>query len=896
MTQQRSDALAGRRILTGALVAVPALVLSPGGTEAQVRPDPPPVSAVGDTVTVVPAAQYDASAFHRHFLGPGWREVWITPVDVEVFDFDTYGGGVDWERRGGGNQSITLHLEARDDWREYIFRSVNKFPNQALPDPLVNTVVGDMIGDLISSTFPAAPLMVPPLLEALDILHVEPVLRIMPDDPRLEVYQDTFAGMLGTVELKPNEGPDDTPGFAGSEKIKGTEEFMNDLEESKEHRLDEWEFLEARLVDFLINDTDRSRDNMRWVRYGEEGDYRWRPLPIDRDWAFLDAGGWLGSIAGDIYPKFADFGPNYPSVNALTYTSHLLDRELLQRLTRDDFVATADRVSRLITDDVIEASIARMPDRWQTGTGAPAWIRESLRGRRAQLEDIALQFYDYLATDVDIHATDEPDLAIVERHGDGRVTVLMTWPEGHARSGEPFFQRTFLPRETSEVRVFLRGDDDVARVVGAASGPIRVRLIGGGGDDRLVDEAGGGDTYLYDARGDNELVPGSGTHMSTREWDAPAATEGLRAGGSWAPDWGDRSGWSPTVDYGDRAGLVIGLGRTWTQFGFRRLPHHWSLGARLLYSFGAGGLGAEVAGDYRFENSPLALTLAARGTTFEAFRFNGYGNDSPDTGESGLVSQDRVMIAPALRWHIGWRARETDEFLVGEARRGEGGAEIRPLVGALDFGPTFIWSDAETAPEAPITTLAPLGTGSLARSGLRMTVELDKTDRDGVPRRGWRLNAAAAGYPGLLDLPDPFAEMGAEAAAYLPLLGSGPHLAVRGGGTTVTGTIPVQHTPFVGGRTTLRGYDWERFRGDAAAYGSAELRAPVMPVEILIRWNMGVFALGDAGRVWVGAESPGGWHTAYGAGLWLEALDNVISAAWARGESHRFYLQMSTFF
>ncbi len=901
MTQQETAASPHRRHrITRALDALPLLAVAllamalPGEpAAAQVRPSPPPASAAGDTVTLVPAPEYDASILRRALLGNGWRSLWTTPVDAQVFDFDRYAGGVSWTERGGGNQSITLHLESEQDWREYIFRSVNKFPEQALPYAFAGTTLGWVVGDLISATLPAAPLLVPPLLDALAMLHVEPVLRVMPDDPRLGVYQDTFAGMLGTVELQPNEGPDDTPGFAGSSKIKGTEEFFNDLEESKAHRLDEREFLAARLLDFMINDTDRTMDNMRWVRYGADDRFRWRPLPVDRDWAFVNADGWVGVIAGNIYPKFVELGPTYPDIHSLTYSSHIIDRRLLQRLTRADFAEVAGLVQRAITDDVIDATIARMPDRWRTTTDAPDRIRRVLEGHRQRLPDIAEDFYEYLATDVDIRGTDEPDLAIIERQPDGRVRVTITWPDEHDRSGEPFFDRTFVPGETGEVRVFLHGDDDEARVVGAGSKAITVRVIGGGGDDRLLDEAGGGATQFYDSRGDNEFRTARGTAVSTRDWDAPVPTEGMRLGGAWAPDWSGGRKWSPTVDYGEVAGLVVGVGPQWKSYEFRRLPYHWTFGARVLYSFGTSSPGIELSGDYRYENSPLALTLAARATGFESFRFNGYGNDTPDAGDAGLIRQDRVIVSPALRWHIGWRDRETAEFLVGAAKMQEVDGEIRPLVGTLDVGPTFLWTDPAADAGSPVALADSFSAGSLSRLGARTALALDRTDRNGLPRRGWRLHAAAAGYPAMGGLPDAFAEGSAEASAFVPLTGDGLHMALRAGGAGAVGAFPVQHSPFVGGRTTLRGYRWQRYRGDAAAFGSAELRAPLAPVELLIRWDTGVFALADAGRVWVDGDSPGGWHTAFGAGLWLDALGNTISASWARGDKDRFYLQMN---
>lgn len=885
----------GHSAVCGITLALLVVVVGADPAAAQVRPDPPPVSAIGDTVTVVPAPRYAASGLRRALLGRGWRELWTTPVDVQVFDFDAFAGGVDWVQRGGGNQSITLHLDERDGWREYRFRSVNKFPTQALPSAVNGAHLGRAIEDMVSAMFPAAPLMVPPFLAALDILHVEPVLRIMPDDPRLEVYQDTFAGMLGTVEIKPNEAPGNTPGWAGYSNIKGTEAFLEDLEDSKADRLDEREFLAARLVDFLINDADRTQDNMRWARSGEKDDYHWRPVPIDRDFAFFNGTGWLTALGRLLYPKLVAFGPEYPKLKGLTYSSHLLDRRLLQRLDRDDFTEVGLAVQRAITDDVIEAAIAELPERWQRETGAPARLRETLRARRDGLADFALRFYDNLATDVDIRGTDEPDLAVIERHRDGRVRVTITWPEGTDRAGDLFYDRMFLPSETSEVRIYLHGGDDEARVIGAASGAIAVRLIGGGGDDLLVDAAGGGATHFYDARGDNRFETGAGTRVSTRVWTPPVPTEGLRMRGAWVPDWGGGLGLTAGLDYRDGAGVIIGVGPTWKSYGFRRMPYHWNVATRLLYATDASSFGAELNGDYRLENSPRALTLDVRATTFDAFRFHGYGNDSPELGDAGLVDQNRVAVEPALAWHIGWRNRETAGTLVGpDADRP--GTVIRPLEGRLDVGPVFVWSDASPDPASPLATTDAVGAGSLSRLGLRTALQLDRTDRDAAPRRGWRLDASASAYPAALGLSDGFAEGGAHVAGFVPLIGDGPHLVLRAGGSAVTGVVPVQHTPFVGGRTTLRGYRWERFRGDAATHATAELRVPLLPVDLVLRWDLGVFGLADAGRVWVDGDSPGGWHTGVGGGVWLEALGTALSAAYARGEEDRLYFQLGMTF
>ena len=87
-----------------------------------------------DSVTKVAASQlYAVDGFKRTLLGAGWRDVWVTPVSVPSLGLDTYAGGLEVLERGGGYQSITLHLKEKSGWKEYRFRSVNKFPGMTLP-------------------------------------------------------------------------------------------------------------------------------------------------------------------------------------------------------------------------------------------------------------------------------------------------------------------------------------------------------------------------------------------------------------------------------------------------------------------------------------------------------------------------------------------------------------------------------------------------------------------------------------------------------------------------------------------------------------------------------------------------------------------------------------------
>src|SRR5215510_8851093 len=61
-------------------------------------------------VTITPGEEYEAGAFRRTLFGSGWRDLWVTPVTVPIFDPATYAGGLKFDKRGGGKQTKTVHL------------------------------------------------------------------------------------------------------------------------------------------------------------------------------------------------------------------------------------------------------------------------------------------------------------------------------------------------------------------------------------------------------------------------------------------------------------------------------------------------------------------------------------------------------------------------------------------------------------------------------------------------------------------------------------------------------------------------------------------------------------------------------------------------------------------
>jgi hypothetical protein len=379
-----------------------------------------------------------------------------------------------------------------------------------------------------------------------------------------------------------------------------------------------------------------------------------------------------------------------------------------------------------------------------------------------------------------------------------------------------------------------------------------------------------------------------GTHNDQRERKALELSYELKMNDTWKPDWGRKLGWHPVVGYNTGAGLILGIGPSVREYGFRRLPYHWEANANLLVGTGNGRLGAKAELDHRAENSPRGFRVTAKASQLEAFRFFGFGNNTVGAGRSeNLVDQTMVTVQPQMVWNIGWRKRENEDSL-----KKTDGSGPRPLTGEFRAGPVASWFKPDPAATSRLSAAAVRGATNFSVGGATLALALDRTDNDAVPTMGWKLDADAGAYPLAFGSSSSFATAAAGGSFYVPLARSGgPHLAVRAGGDLATGGYPVQFAATVGGRPSLRGYHSRRFAGDAALHAGTELRVPVGEVNFLVRSKVGVFGLVDAGRVWFDNQSDGGWHAGVGGGVWLSAFGRSVSVAYARGDANRFYFK-----
>lgn len=811
--------------------------------------------------------RYSGSFVRKFFLGREYRDLWATPITVPVLNLQTFAGGLTPVSRGGGQQTTSIRFHGADG-RDFYFRSIDKDPSPNLPPELRKTIAAAVVQDQTSSAYPTAPLIVSALLDGAGVLHGAPLLFILPDDERLGEFRKDYAGLIGFLEPRVAAPAPGEPAWGDATEIIGGDELFERVTASPDDRVDARAFLRARLVDMLVGDWDRHRDQWGWVRYGDQTPHLWQPVPRDRDFAMVSYDGLFLYIGRNTLPQLITFRENYPGILGLTWNGRELDRHFLMDLTPGVWDSIAIDLKSKLTDEVIESAVHQLPAEHFVLIGEPTI--KILKGRRDGLPQISRKFYRMLAHQAEVYGTDADELATLEARSDSLVELSIARKDSTGKVDQPYLRREFSTHVTHELRIFLHGGNDSTVVSGRLNG-MTVRVVGDSGSDALIDSTGVHWARMYDA--DNGTEVSRGVKLDRRPYTPPPKRTPTEIP---ARDWGSR--WTPTTSVilsNPDVGLFVGGGRTLTIYGFRKFPYASRHAFRAGIATGPWTYRADYTGEWRKENSSSYAQIYAKASGIETLRFSGFGNEitqpSPGARNYFRVTQKQYSLEPAYIFQL---ARHI-QFSAG------------PLV-------RFVHTDANKG--RFIATLEPYGVGDFGEVGARASFTVDSRNRPVAASHGAFLTVGGSAYPGAWDVKSAYGRLYAEASTYLsPRLPLNPTLALRVGGRKTLGPYPYFDAAAIGGSNNVRLGRENRFAGDASAYGNAELRLALAHQVLGASFDVGVFGLADVGRVYLEGESSDKWHPAAGGGVWVSILEpvNTLSISWARSEQRTaFYLMI----
>jgi len=801
-----------------------------------------------DSITVIIKPSYDSvTRLHRFLLGENYRKLWAVPVTIRTFYLSKENGGFTVVKQGGGLQTRSLRL--RDTaGKEWVLRTIEKYPERKLPPNLKASIVKDILVDQVTTANPFAALTVPPFETALGIPHANPQIVYVADDEALGEYRSAFANKVFLFEERDAESNANTDNSAKmQEKLKGD----NDVS------IDQEIVLRARLLDMLLGDWDRHEDQWRWEKIKNKKETIYIPVPRDRDQVYYKTSGVFPWIVSHqfLMSKFQGFNATIRDIEGWNVNARFFDRLFLTGLDEQQWKEQIAYVQNSITDSLINAAIQLLPPPVYALSGKE--IIQKLIIRRKNLEKLALRYYRFISKTVDVPLSDKHEHVDVHYNDDGHVAVTIYKIKKSGGEGRILYQRVFVPGITKEIRLYGRGGNDIFSVTGNQTSSIKIRMIGGEGVDSFYVDANTPnkqDLYIYDRKDEKNIIPKDINAKKRMGRDSTV--------NAFEPDnfKYNLSGPVFSADYNKDDNIILKAGWLYMIHGFRKTPFASRQELWVNYSTGRNFFRIIYEGDFKkvAGNNDLSVNIYSRGPHYVR-NFFGVGNETifPDKGNRKINY---------------YRARF--DFVTAEARLRHPLAKYLSISAGIRS--QYYSAAASENVNNSIDSFSNSNPGNNIFSnklyvGLVAGIVYDSKNDATLPNAGIQAQLNMMAIKTFDAEKKSFTQVTAGFEHFLSLTtDSTIVLANRVGAGTTGGKPAFFQLLYLGGSTNLRGYRNYRFAGNSFVYHNIEIRVKLFDfTSYLLPGTVGLTLFNDLGRVWVPGESSTAWHDGYGAGIYI---------------------------
>ncbi|MEO6722791.1 MAG: BamA/TamA family outer membrane protein [Ferruginibacter sp.] len=800
-----------------------------------------------DSISIAIAPEYDkVSKAHRFWFGDTYRKLWATPVQLKVFHLNKEKGGLTILQKGGGLQTKSLRL--RDSTgQEWVLRTIQKYPENGMPEHLRGTVVKDILQDQVATAHPFASLTVPVFANALAISHSNPQIVFVPKDSMLGSYISEFGNAPFLFEEREPL----------SENTDNSEKVKRQLQKDNDNRIDQKAVLRARLMDMLLGDWDRHEDQWRWQRAKDESGILYTPVPRDRDMVFYNTSGifpWIVSHQW-LMSKFQGFHDKIRDIQGFNFNARYFDRYFLNSLSEEDWIDQAVYLQDHITDSVINAALHQLP--------APIYLlsaeklSKTLIARRQTLLTEAIKYYRFIAKTVDVPASDKHELFDIQYTPAGNALVKIYKIKKDGTKDKMIYQRLFIKDITKEVRLYGFEGNDIFSVTGDKVAAIKIRMIGGNDRDSFFIAPSLHNRkalYVYDQAGTGNVLPARSAAKIRVSSDSLVNSYDDKAFKY------DRSGPLVLASYNIDYGLLIKLGFLKEKQGFRKDPYASKQQFIASYSTGRKSYIFDYSGDFKdvAGSNDLGINIVARGPN-NTGNFFGIGNETEfiNKGEQSItyyrcrydiVNAD-VTLSHQLAKNVSVYGGVAGQYYTA----GREGNATR-FLGKFNtqFPGSNVFNDRVYA-------------------GLVTGLVLDSRNDSVLPSKGFLWHTSVTGMKQLNGAKDAYGKITSQLSWYLST-GKKANLvfANRTGIGATTGNPAFFQLLGIGGVQSMRGFHTNRFTGKSMLYHNLELRLKLFDFNsYILPGTVGLIAFNDVGRVWAKGEKSNVWHNSYGGGIYI---------------------------
>jgi hypothetical protein len=822
-----------------------------------------------DSIVVSFQPEYDSvSTWHRTLFGNSNRVLWATPIKIRILHLKSEKGGMSIVKKGGGMQTKSLRL-SDPDGNEYVIRTLQKYPDRKLPENLKHTIVRDILQDQVSAINPFGALAVPPFATALGIPHTDPEIVYLGDDPELKEYKSEFANATYLFERYAPESDN-----KNSNTIKVQEKLQEDNDQSVDQKI----VLRARLLDMVIGDWDRHEGQWRWEKEKNNGESVYTPIPRDRDQVFYKTSGLFPWIVSHQWLKsrFQPYEGKLRDVKGWNFGAKDFDRYFLNSLDRKDWEKEIKVVQLAMTDELITKTIKSLPDTIFKLQGKE--LIEKIIARRNELPNYALEYYSFIAKTVEVPMSDKTENFNLETDSDGKVTLWVKNIKKTKELGRTLYKRTFLPETTKEIRLYGMGGADQFSFSGPVKSSIKIRAIGGDGEDEFVtspDFKSKSSLYVYDRSDEPNKLP---KHSQAKlRLSKDTIVNSYNSKGFLY----DRVGPVFRGNYNIDQGVQVGAGWMSEKQGFRKIPYASKQDFWVDYSTGRKSLIFDYTGNFKkvIGNNDLRVNVNLLGPN-NLSNFFGIGNESrfekiddDDNDDDETNDKDRDISYYRNRF----------DYLTTKIEL------LRQLSTSWRLGlnlATAYYTSSESGNQKRFLkdfNLSDLGQDVFTDKfhvGIGASLLFDTRNNVSVPTKGVYWITEFSAQQQLNDTQKSFEVIKSELSFYLKLPGKDIVLSNKIGGGSTFGSPYFYQLMQLGGVNSLRGFHTRRFAGKSSLYYNLDLRFKLFDFNsYLVPGSVGLTAFNDIGRVWQPKEHSDTWHHGYGGGIYVVPAELILIQA-----------------
>jgi hypothetical protein len=623
-------------------------------------------------------------------------------------------------------------------------------------------------------------------------------------------------------------------------------------------------------------DFDRHEGQWDWATRDTGKGKIYYPIPKDQDQAFFINQGVVPYFARKPWtvPELQGFDKTAENIRTFNKPARNFDRFFLNELDRETWSRQIDTFLSRMTDAVIEEALLRQPK--EVRGFHYNKIVNTLKERRRHFKKEMLKYYKFLSKEVNIVGSNQRELFVINKLPEGKVHLTINKIDKENAVSSKIYDRLFDERITKQLMIYGLENRDSFVVRGGATS-IKMRIIGGPGDDQFINESNEGRRIrVYDVNFEENNFSGNVDGFINRISPDSRNNEYSRIFyryGYVKPSF--------SAAYNIDDGLFLGARTEIITHGFRKEPFSQQHIIRAGHAVRTSSYYFNYAGDFTkaFGIKDMLLRADLR-VPINVSNFFGIGNNTTyDPALGGrrlqyyrarysiatvsmllrrhLQSWMRVLYGPTLQYfHI--RQQENAHRFLGSkplpgvdektlyARKAYAGGEFR-----LDI-------NSRNNPNLPTR-------GFILDAGVRQLFGLNEKSQR-LTQLHWDMSVLASFSPRAI-------------AVYGLRLGVGHNI----------GAYEIPQAQYLSGTENLRGYRRNRFAGRTMLYQNSEIRLKLAEFSTyLFPGSLGILLFNDVGRVWVEHEKSRRWHHGYGGGIWVAPIRRwVITASVARSEEER---------